>query len=133
MVIDYASHHKHTQTLIEHIGLPGYTPREAALIALIARYHRKGAPDASDYDDLLGKKDGQRLACLSSILRTAEYLERGRNALVSDVKVMWDEKHLRIALVAESHPSVEIWQAEHHAAPLLGSVFDLKVVFSRAS
>lgn len=103
------------------------------MIALIARYHRKGTPDASDCDDLLGKKDGQRLACLSSILRTAEYLEGGHNALVLDVEIRWDEKHLRIALVAESHPSVEIWQAEHHAAPLLESVFDLKVMFSRAS
>ncbi len=133
MIIGYAAHHRHSQTLIEHSGLPGFTPREAALVALVARYHRKGKPETSDYDQLLGRGDGKRLACLAAILRTAEYLERGRNGIVSDVEVMWDQKHLRVALVAESYPLVEIWQAEQHAASLLESVFDLRVLFSNTA
>jgi exopolyphosphatase/guanosine-5'-triphosphate,3'-diphosphate pyrophosphatase len=129
MVIGYTSHHKHSQTLIEHSGLPGYTPRESALIALLTRYHRKGKPDTSEYRDLLNRGDTKRLTCLAALLRTAEYLERERNSIVADVKVTWDKKHLRISLVAEAHPSVEIWQAEQHAVPLLESVFNLTVVF----
>ena len=43
---------------------------------------------------------------------------------------MWDEKYLRISFVADAHPAVEIWQAERHAAPLLESVFGLRVVFN---
>ena len=130
MVIGYAGHHKHSQTLIEHNGLPGYSPREGALIALLTRFHRKGKPDTTDYESLLRKSDIKRLECLAALLRTAEYLERGRNSIVTDVNVMWDEKHLRLSLVADSAPSVEIWQAEQHAVPLLESVFDLRVVFS---
>lgn len=129
MVIGYTSHHKHSQTLIEHSGLPGYTPRESALIALLTRYHRKGKPDTSEYRDLLNRGDTKRLTCLAALLRTAEYLERERNSIVADVKVTWDKKHLRISLVAEAHPSVEIWQAEQHAVPLLESGFNLTVVF----
>jgi exopolyphosphatase/guanosine-5'-triphosphate,3'-diphosphate pyrophosphatase len=129
MVIGYAGHHKHSQTLIENSGLPGYKPRETALISLLTRYHRKGKPDASDYPGLLCQDDEKRLTCLSALLRTAEYLERGRNAVVSDVRVMWDETYLRISLTAESAPDVEIWAAERNASKLMESVFGLRVVF----
>ncbi len=40
MAVDYDDHHKHSSYLILGSGLPGYTPREVALIALMARYHR---------------------------------------------------------------------------------------------
>jgi exopolyphosphatase/guanosine-5'-triphosphate,3'-diphosphate pyrophosphatase len=129
MVIGYANHHKHSQTLIEHNGLPGYKPHEAALIALLTRFHRKGKPDVSDYPDLLDSGDGKRLTCLSALLRTAEYLERGRNSVVADVRVMWDETTLRLSLVSETSPAVEIWAAERNATPLLETVFNLRVVF----
>ena len=44
MAVDYDDHHKHSCYLILGSGLPGFTPREVALIALMARYHRKGTP-----------------------------------------------------------------------------------------
>ena len=44
MTVDYDDHHRHSHYLIVHAGLPGYSPREVDLIALIARYHRKGTP-----------------------------------------------------------------------------------------
>ena len=42
MAVDYDDHHKHSRYLILNGGLPGFSPRETALIAQIARYHRKG-------------------------------------------------------------------------------------------
>jgi exopolyphosphatase/guanosine-5'-triphosphate,3'-diphosphate pyrophosphatase len=133
MVIGYAGHHKHSQTLIENSGLPGYKPRETALISLLTRYHRKGKPDASGYPGLLRQDDEKRLTCLSALLRTAEYLERGRNAVVSDVRVVWDETCLHLSLAAESSPDVEIWAAERNAAKLMESVFGLRLVFDTVS
>src|SRR5207302_6520069 len=47
-VIDYDDHHKHSRYLILNGGLPGFTPREVELIALVARYHRKGTPDIGE-------------------------------------------------------------------------------------
>ena len=50
--IDYEDHHRHSHYLILNAGLPGFGPRELVLIGLIARYHRKGQPDASELGSL---------------------------------------------------------------------------------
>ena len=42
--VDYDDHHKHSRYLILNAGLPGFSPRETALIGQAARYHRKGQP-----------------------------------------------------------------------------------------
>ncbi len=132
-VIGYSSHHKHTQTLLEYNGLPGYSPRETALIALMCRYHRKGQPDISDYKLLLGKKDLVLLRRLSAILRLAECLERGRNGNITDVILTWDEGQLRITLVANQYPAVEIWQAGRNAAPLMAEAYQKEIIFDSFS
>ena len=52
-LISYEDHDQHSQTLIINAGLPGFTPREIALIALLTRYHRKGTPDPGHFQALL--------------------------------------------------------------------------------
>ena len=132
-IIGYNSHHKHTQTLLEYNGLPGYTPRETALIALLCRYHRKGQPDITDYKLLLDKEDRQLLLHLSAILRLAECLERGRNANITDTITTWDEGQLRITLIANQYPAVELWQAGRNASPLMSEAFQKEIVFDSFS
>src|SRR3954447_14764315 len=44
VAVDYDDHHKHSRYLILNAGLPGFSPREVALIGQAARYHRKGTP-----------------------------------------------------------------------------------------
>ncbi len=44
IAVDYDDHHKHSRYLILNAGLPGFSPRETALIGQMARYHRKGNP-----------------------------------------------------------------------------------------
>jgi exopolyphosphatase/guanosine-5'-triphosphate,3'-diphosphate pyrophosphatase len=132
-VIGYSSHHKHTQTLLEYNGLPGYTPRETALIALMCRYHRKGQPDISDYRLLLGKQDRRLLLRLSAILRLAECLERGRNANITDIITTWDEDQLRITLIANQYPVVELWQAGRNASPLMEEAYHKQITFDSFS
>jgi len=123
-IIDYRGHHKHSQTLVENNGLPGFSPRELALIGLLTRYHRKGNPSIDGYEMLLDKDDLTLLMRLSAILRMAETLERGRNANVNDVIVTWDDDELRLTLITDAYPSVEIWQAERNAAPLMAAAFE---------
>ncbi|MCZ6635490.1 MAG: Ppx/GppA phosphatase family protein [bacterium] len=125
--IGYDDHHKHSQTLIQYNGLPGFTPREIALIALLTRFHRKGKPNILDYKTLLDKDDEKLLLCLSALLRLAEFLERGRNAAVDDVSVTWTDDTLHISLIADEFPIVEMWQSEQHAVPLARAAFDRKV------
>ncbi len=126
-IIGYSSHHKHTQTLLEYNGLPGYSPREIALIALLTRYHRKGNPDISDYKILLDDRDQEILTRLSAILRLAECLERGRSANINDAITTWDEESLRITLIANQYPAVELWQANRNASPLMEQAYQKNV------
>lgn len=127
-IISYYDHHKHSRTLIINSGLAGFTPREVALIAQLVRYHRKGTPKRKRFKQLLSKKDGQILLRLTAILRLAEFLERGRNATVDDITAAWDDKHLRLTLIADEFPAVELWEAERNAAKLVERAFGKKVL-----
>jgi exopolyphosphatase/guanosine-5'-triphosphate,3'-diphosphate pyrophosphatase len=108
--------------------LPGFSPREIALIVSLVRYHRKGDPETVDYGALLDDGDEACILRLSAILRLAECLERGRNAAVDDVIVTWTDDTLRLTLVADEYPAVELWQAERNAALLLGEAFERRVI-----
>ncbi len=127
-IISYDDHHKHSQTLIINSGLPGFTPREIALIALLTRYHRKGKPRVNRYEMLLQNGDKILLVQLSAILRLAEFLERGRNANVDDVTAVWDDDTLRLTLIADEYPAVELWEAERNAASLMETAFQRRVI-----
>lgn len=127
-IVSYEGHHKHSQTLIEFNGLPGFSPNEIALIALLARYHRKGTPDTAGYTILLDAKDEVLLTRLAAILRLAECLERGRNAAVDDVIVTWEDDSLRLTLISDEYPAVELWQAERNAALLVEMAFGRHVL-----
>ena len=55
--VDYDDHHKHSRYLILNAGLPGFSPRETALIGQAARYHRKGRPALREFAPLARKGD----------------------------------------------------------------------------
>ena len=119
MAIDYDDHHKHSRYLIESAGLPGYTQRELELIALIARYHRKGEPDAGPLGPLAEEGDERRLALLSGIVRVAEQLERSRDGSVRSVSVTAEAEAVAIRATGADN-AVAIWSARR-AAGLLES------------
>jgi exopolyphosphatase/guanosine-5'-triphosphate,3'-diphosphate pyrophosphatase len=87
MTISYDDHHKHSYYLIVSAELPGFDPRERALIAQISRYHRKGAPKLGEVAGLSRKGDDQLLERCSVILRLAEHLERGRDQSVTGARL----------------------------------------------
>ncbi len=87
MTIAYDDHHKHSQYLIVSSELPGFDPRERALIAQISRYHRKGTPKLGGLETLAEPGDEELLERCSVILRLAEHLERGRDQSVSQVRL----------------------------------------------
>ena len=116
MAIDYDDHHKHSYYLILNSGLPGYSPRELVLIALIARYHRKGDPDPASLGALEKKGDRPLLEVLSGVIRLAEQLERSRDQVVRSVNL--EARNGLVRLEAETgsgDPSVAIWAARRNA------------------
>jgi exopolyphosphatase/guanosine-5'-triphosphate,3'-diphosphate pyrophosphatase len=113
--IDYDDHHKHSRYLILNARLPGFTPRELYLIALIARYHRKGEPDVSELGDLARKDDQERLSLLAGTIRLAEQFERSRDQSVRAVTVSSENGEVRIDPEAAEDATVAIWSARRNA------------------
>ena len=112
MSVDYDDHHKHSRYLILNAGLAGFAPREVALIAQAARYHRKGMPDFGELAPLAEDGDAQRLDRLSILLRLAEDLERSRDQSVRAAHVAADDGTVRLELEADGAASVERWAAQ---------------------
>ena len=90
------------------------------LIGLIARYHRKGQPDASELGGLAQDGDDERLRLLCAIIRLAEQLERSRDGAIRRVSV--SAANGTVTLAADADPSLEttvpIWAARQTASLL---------------
>ena len=67
---------------------------------------------------------------MAAILRLAEYLERGRNSNITDVIITRVENQLRITLIANQYPTVELWQANQNALPLMEKVYQKGVTMT---
>jgi exopolyphosphatase/guanosine-5'-triphosphate,3'-diphosphate pyrophosphatase len=122
MTISYDDHHKHSRYLILSAELPGFDPRERALIAQMSRYHRKGAPKLGDVmagiakpgdDDLLGR--------CAVVLRLAEHLERGRDQSVSDARLRSNGRGVDLHLQAAGDLTLPRWSVERYGD---GEVFE---------
>jgi exopolyphosphatase/guanosine-5'-triphosphate,3'-diphosphate pyrophosphatase len=127
--VDYDDHHKHSRYLILNARLPGFTPRELHLVALIARYHRKGEPDASELGKLARKGDERRLAVLAGAIRLAEQLERSRDQSVASVAVSAENGEVRIEPDAPAEADVAIWSARRDS-DLLARTLDRTVAIA---
>ncbi|HZV74429.1 MAG TPA: Ppx/GppA phosphatase family protein [Conexibacter sp.] len=114
MAVDYDDHHKHSSYLILGSGLPGFTPREVALIALMARYHRKGTPQLGALAPLCREGDEQLVLRGAALLRIAEQLERNRDQVVRAARLRRPSKDgdVELELDAIGDDTVARWGAE---------------------
>jgi exopolyphosphatase / guanosine-5'-triphosphate,3'-diphosphate pyrophosphatase len=112
MSVDYDDHHKHSRYLILNAGLPGFEPREVALIAQAARYHRKGTPEFAELAPVVEEGDADRLNRLALMLRLAEDLERSRDQSVRSAHVASDNGTIRLELESDGDAAVERWAAQ---------------------
>jgi exopolyphosphatase/guanosine-5'-triphosphate,3'-diphosphate pyrophosphatase len=115
MSIDYDDHHKHSRYLILNAGLPGFSPRETALIGQMVRFHRKGNPRLGPFAPLARDGDEELLTRCSAVLRVAEQLERSRDQAVDRVQVQIDDGHVELRLEAHEDVSIARWAAESEA------------------
>jgi exopolyphosphatase / guanosine-5'-triphosphate,3'-diphosphate pyrophosphatase len=124
VAVNYDDHHRHSYYLTLNAGLPGFSPRELILIGLVARYHRKGEPDASDLGDVAQPGDDERLRLLCGVIRLAEQLERSRDQAITDVHV--SARNGAVALDASTNPALDatvpIWAARRNAGLLAEAV-----------
>ncbi|MEP7287143.1 MAG: Ppx/GppA phosphatase family protein [Chloroflexota bacterium] len=132
MSIDYNDHHRHGYYLILNSGLPGYSHRELALIALMVRYHRKGMPTTGELDGVMEKDDDKRLLKMTAFLRLAEQLDRSRDGAVHDVRMTLSDDWAQIEVVSNVDVSVAIWSAQRHT-DIFKAAFGKSLEFTHAS
>jgi exopolyphosphatase/guanosine-5'-triphosphate,3'-diphosphate pyrophosphatase len=109
--VDYDDHHKHSRYLVLNAGLPGFTPREIALIGQMARYHRKGSPSLGEFEPVAREGDDGMLARASAVLRVAEQLERPRDQTVHGTDVHVHDGTVELHLRADEDVTVARWAA----------------------
>ncbi|HLM61083.1 MAG TPA: Ppx/GppA phosphatase family protein, partial [Pyrinomonadaceae bacterium] len=99
--ISHESHHKHSQYLIKHSEMTGFSESEKLIIANIARYHRGSLPKEKHTDFMqLREKDRKGVAQLGAILRLAEALDRGHENHITDIKFKRDKQNVHLKLVS---------------------------------
>jgi exopolyphosphatase/guanosine-5'-triphosphate,3'-diphosphate pyrophosphatase len=110
--IDYDDHHKHSRYLILSAGMPGYSPREVALIGQGARYHRKGNPGLGEFTALARPGDEQLLNRIAAAVRIAEQLERSRDQAVRACDIVVADGSVSLRLRAEVDVTIARWATE---------------------
>jgi exopolyphosphatase/guanosine-5'-triphosphate,3'-diphosphate pyrophosphatase len=130
--VRYDGHHKHSYYLIQHSDIMGLSPDERAIVANIARYHRKSPPDPShpNFRDL--DKDARgKVRALAAILRIADALDREHRGKIDAVRAVVERTKGRLFLFlqGEGERELEEWTVRAKSE-LLRDVFDLDVVLA---
>jgi len=130
--ISYRGHHRHSYYLVKNGDLRGFEPEEGEVIALVARYHRRGVPRREDegFADL-PRELRQVVVVLAACLRLAETLDRSRHGVVRRLDARQRLGVLRLQVQAVGDAELEMWAAARQLAPL-AEALSRKVQIERA-
>lgn len=112
-------HHRHSQYIILNSEIFGLSRPDVELIALLARYHRHGAPttDEPSYAEL-EQPDRMRVQKLAAILRVADALERSHAQRIRDFRIRYNGHRLELLV-----PGIHDITIEDMAMRLKGDLF----------
>jgi exopolyphosphatase/guanosine-5'-triphosphate,3'-diphosphate pyrophosphatase len=116
--ISYERHHRHSYYLIRNGDLRGFDPDEIEVVALVARYHRRGTPKRSHEEYArLPAPLRRTVRTLSSILRVAESLDRSHTQTISglDFRDRGDDGLLQVQTAGDAE--LEVWATNRHLRP----------------
>ena len=135
VLISYEGHHKHSYYLIKHGDLRGFEPEEVEVVALLARYHRRGSPRKADAEFAALPRPTRRVVrTLSAFTALAEGLDRSHAQVVGGADVQERNGDLFVRVQANADAELELWAANRHLAPLekvLGRTLRLELVAAR--
>jgi exopolyphosphatase/guanosine-5'-triphosphate,3'-diphosphate pyrophosphatase len=110
--VEYEKHHKHSWALIRNARLPGLTTEELAIVAAIARYHRKSLPRPTHAELAdLSRPSRAVVSRLAAILRIADGLDRSHEQRVSDVRIAIRKGQTQCFVLGQGDCSTEILAA----------------------
>lgn len=129
-LINPRQHHKHAYYLITHGDLAGLAAEEIAVIATVARYHRRALPALKHEEfDRLTPRLQRVVKVLAALLRVADGLDRTHFSLVRNVTVKFG-RQITIEIHLTGDAEMELWAAKSRA-DLFEQVFHRRVEFSR--
>jgi exopolyphosphatase/guanosine-5'-triphosphate,3'-diphosphate pyrophosphatase len=130
--ISGSNHHKHTLYILEANPIIGLTASQMAIVANIARYHRKSTPKAGHRNfDELSQKQKNIVMTLAAILRIANALDRDRSGSVKGVDLSFKKPKFVMRLKGEGDMLLAKW-ALTTRSDLFEQVFGGKVTVEGA-
>jgi exopolyphosphatase/guanosine-5'-triphosphate,3'-diphosphate pyrophosphatase len=116
--ISYPRHHRHSYYLIKNGDLRGFEPEEIEVMALVARYHRRGTPKKTHEEYAQLRPPLRRtVRALASILRLAESLDRSHAQVVSALDLQDRDSEVLLELRTSGDAELELWAAQRHVEP----------------
>jgi len=117
-LISYERHHRHSYYLIRNGDLRGFDPDEIEVVALVARYHRRGTPKRSHEEySRLPSPLRKTVRTLASILRVAESLDRSHTQTIAglDLRDRGADALLQIRTTGDAE--LEVWATNRTLQP----------------
>lgn len=132
LFISSRSHHKHSYYLISRSDLFGLRRRELAIIANVARYHRRSLPQRSHASFVSLDRDERVIVSkLAAILRVANALDKEHLQKVTDLRIAREGDQL--ALLAQNISDLTMERvALASRSDLFNDVFGKKIVLREA-
>jgi exopolyphosphatase/guanosine-5'-triphosphate,3'-diphosphate pyrophosphatase len=118
MHISYPRHHHHSYYLIKNGDLRGFEPEEIEVMALVARYHRRGTPKKS-HEQYARLRPALRrtIRLLASMLCVAESLDRSHAQVVLGLELEDCGSDLQLRLRSSDDVELETWAAHRQLGP----------------
>ena len=112
--ISFNDHHLHSHYIISNAELLGFDQMEIAIMANLAKFHRKRVPRRSDPElEGLDEHALKVVIALSALLRVAESLDRSHTGIVVTAKFVFvDRKSVGLRIESHEDCQLECWGVE---------------------
>jgi exopolyphosphatase/guanosine-5'-triphosphate,3'-diphosphate pyrophosphatase len=127
---DGKGHHRESARLIREHGWQNVSPATTELIAQVARYHRKSAPNL-EHEDFAALSPAERLRVqqLAAFLRIADGLDRTHQQLITHLSAEIFPDRILVHLVAVQ-PAAHEMAAAARKSDLARVVFQRDIIFT---
>lgn len=118
-LVSHERHEHHAYHLLRDGVVRGFSDDEVTLLALVARYHRKGFPKKRHAEfSALGTRNRRIVQVLAGIVRVADGLDRGHGGRVLRVTCAVDVGGVHVRAAGGRDISLELWSSRRKAALL---------------
>lgn len=125
--INVTDHHKHTYYLLTATPVIGLTQSQMAIVANVARYHRKSSPKPQHEGFAhLSSRERVVVTKLASLIRLADALDNEHASRVSDLRIEYKKPKVVLHVKGEGDMLLEKW-ALAKKSQLFEEVFSVRL------